>query len=169
MSTSKNSVSLIGNVGKDPEVRVTNNNEKVATFTLATSDGGYTKPDGTNVPEKTQWHNIVAWRGVASLIEKCVHKGDRVCVEGKITYRDYEKDGVKRYVTEIIALDIVLCSNKPGNGQQPQQQNNGYQPQNGGYAPNGGYPQQGYQQNQGYQPQNNGFQGNNNDPYNPPF
>lgn len=108
MSKSINQVLLIGNVGKDPEVRCFENNVKAATFSVATSTGGYKKQDGTDVPEKTQWHNVVAWRGMAEIAEKYIHKGDRVTIFGTISYREYEKDGVKRYVTDILAYDIVL-------------------------------------------------------------
>lgn len=108
MSKSVNQVTLIGNIGKDPEIRTLDNGVKVATFSLATSTGGFKKQDGTDVPEKTSWHNIVCWRGLADLAEKFVKKGDKLTVFGSISYREYEKDGVKRYATDIIAYDIVL-------------------------------------------------------------
>lgn len=108
MSKSVNQVTLIGNIGKDPEIRTLDNGVKVATFSLATSTGGFKKQDGTDVPEKTSWHNIVCWRGLANLAEKFVKKGDKLTVFGSISYREYEKDGVKRYATDIIAYDLVL-------------------------------------------------------------
>jgi single-strand DNA-binding protein len=108
MSKSINQVLLIGNVGKNSEVRTLENNVKVATFSLATSTGGYRKQDGTEVPEKIQWHNIVCWRSLAELVEKFIHKGDKVTIFGTINYREYEKDSVKRYITDIVAYDIVL-------------------------------------------------------------
>lgn len=108
MSKSVNQVTLIGNIGKDPEIRTLDNGVKVATFSLATSTGGFKKQDGTDVPEKTSWHNIVCWRGLADLAEKFVKKGDKLTVFGSISYREYEKDGVKRYATDIIAYDLVL-------------------------------------------------------------
>lgn len=108
MSKSVNQVTLIGNIGKDPEIRTLDNGVKVATFSLATSTGGFKKQDGTDVPEKTSWHNIVCWRGLADLAEKFVKKGDKLTVFGSISYREYEKDEVKRYATDIIAYDIVL-------------------------------------------------------------
>ena len=89
MSKSINQVLLIGNVGKNSEVRTLENNVKVATFSLATSTGGYRKQDGTEVPEKTQWHNIVCWRSLAELVEKFIHKGDKVTIFGTINYREY--------------------------------------------------------------------------------
>lgn len=108
MSKSVNQVTLIGNIGKDPEIRTLDNGVKVATFSLATSTGGFKKQDGTDVPEKTSWHNVVCWRGLADLAEKFVKKGDKLTVFGSISYREYEKDGVKRYATDIIAYDVVL-------------------------------------------------------------
>ena len=108
MSKSICQLLLIGNCGKDPEVRTLENGVKVATFSVATSTGGYTKSDGTEVPEKTSWHNIVAWRGLAEIAEKFLKKGDKVTILGTISYREYEKDGVKHYVTDILAYDIVL-------------------------------------------------------------
>lgn len=120
MSKSVNQCTLIGFCGKDPEVRTLDNGVKVATFSLATSTGGYKKQDGTDVPEKTMWHNIVAWRGIAELAEKYIHKGDRVTVFGTITYREYEKDGAKRYITDILAYDIVLGGkSEPSNAKPP--------------------------------------------------
>lgn len=110
MSKSINQVILFGNVGKDPEIRVLEGGVKVATFSLATSTGGYKKNDGTDVPEKTQWHNIVAWRGLADISERFVKKGDKILIQGSVSYRNYEdKDGVKRYTTDILAYDITLC------------------------------------------------------------
>ena len=108
MSKSVNQVILIGNVGKEPEIRVFENGIKVATFSVATSTGGYKKQDGTDVPEKTSWHNIIAWRGLADISEKFVHKGDKLTVIGSISYREYEKDGVKKFITDILASDLVL-------------------------------------------------------------
>lgn len=110
MSKSLNEVTLVGNVGKDPETKVLTGGNVQATFTLATSTGGYTGRDGKEIPEKTQWHNIVVWGAQASVVEKYIKKGSRLLVKGRIEYRDYEKDGQKRYVTEIIATDLMLLS-----------------------------------------------------------
>ena len=119
MSKSINQVLLIGNIGKDPEVRTLDGGMKVATFSLATSTGGYKKQDGTDVPEKTQWHNIVCWRSLADICEKYVHKGDRLTVFGQIQYREYEKDGVKKYATDIIATDLLLSGKADNPGARP--------------------------------------------------
>jgi single-strand DNA-binding protein len=108
-----NKAILIGNVGQEPTVKHLENNT-VATFSLATTERGYTMQNGTQVPERTEWHNIVVWRKQAEVVEKYVHKGDKLYVEGKIQSRSYDdKQGVKRYVTEIMAENIELLSPKP--------------------------------------------------------
>ena len=119
MSKSLNQAILIGNVGKDPDVRTLDGGIKVATFSLATSTGGYKKQDGTDVPERTQWHNIVCWRGLADLCEKFVRKGDRLTILGTIGYREYEKDGQKQYATDIIAYDLLLSGKADNPGARP--------------------------------------------------
>ena len=100
-------VVLAGNVGKDAEIRTLDNGVKVASFSLATSEGGYTTKEGKEVPEKTQWHSVVAWRNLASLAEKVAKKGEKLTIIGSISYREYEKDGVKKYATDIIAEKIA--------------------------------------------------------------
>ncbi|MDH6306665.1 single-strand DNA-binding protein [Parabacteroides sp. PF5-5] len=101
---SLNKVILIGNVGRDPEVRYFDSGMAVANFPLATSERGYTLANGTVVPERTEWHNIVVRREQVSFVEKWVKKGSGVYVEGKIRTRNYDdQNGVKRYVTEIYA------------------------------------------------------------------
>jgi len=112
MSKSINECLLIGNAGQDPKITQVSDTE-VAQFSLATSQGGFKKQDGTEVPERTQWHSIVAWRGLATVC-KYIHKGDKVIVKGMINYREYEKDGVKHYVTDIVASDIVLTTKGEG-------------------------------------------------------
>ena len=108
-----NKAILVGNVGKDPEVRYLEKNVAVANFTLATTDRAYTTQSGTQVPERTEWHNIVAWRGLAELTEKYIRKGSQLYIEGKIQTRSWEKDGVKRYTTEIYAETIQLLGKRP--------------------------------------------------------
>ena len=112
---SVNKVILVGNAGKDPEVRYLEKNVAVANFTLATTDRAYTTQGGIQVPERTEWHNIVAWRGLAELAEKYIRKGSQLYIEGKIQTRSYDKDGIKRYVTEIFADTIQLLGKKPEN------------------------------------------------------
>ena len=102
----KNRVQLIGHVGQEPEVK-TVNNKKVANVTLATNDS-YTNDKGEKV-EQTEWHRFTAWGKTAEIIEKYVTKGKEIAIEGKLSYRNYDdKDGIKRYVTEIIATEILL-------------------------------------------------------------
>lgn len=119
---SLNKVQLIGNVGKDPEVRYLDSGVAVATFPLATTDRAYTLANGTQVPERTEWHNIVLWRGLAETAEKYVRKGDKLYVEGKIRSRSYDdQNGVKRYVVEIFGDNMEMLtprSAQPGT-QQP--------------------------------------------------
>ncbi|MDR2823661.1 MAG: single-stranded DNA-binding protein [Prevotellaceae bacterium] len=110
---SVNKVILVGNVGRDPEVRYLERNVAVANFTLATTERGYTMQNGTQVPERTEWHNVVAWRGLAELAEKYIRKGRQLYVEGKIQSRSWEKDGIKRYTTEIYAETIQMLGNRP--------------------------------------------------------
>ncbi|MFV0391928.1 MAG: single-stranded DNA-binding protein [Paludibacteraceae bacterium] len=107
-----NKAILVGNVGKDPEVRYLDKNVAVANFTLATTERGFTMQNGTQVPDRTEWHNIVAWRGLAELAEKYIRKGSQLYIEGKIQTRSWEKDGVKRYTTEIYAENIQLLGKK---------------------------------------------------------
>lgn len=114
---SVNKVILVGNVGKDPEVRYLDKNVAVANFTLATTERGYTMQNGTQVPDRTEWHNIVAWRGLAEIAEKYIRKGSQLYIEGKIQTRSWEKDGIKRYTTEIYAENMQLLGKKPETGE----------------------------------------------------
>ena len=101
---SLNKVILIGNVGRDPDVRYFDSGQAVANFPLATSERGYTLANGTVIPERTDWHNIVVRRDQVAFVEKWVRKGSGLYVEGKIRTRSYDDpNGVKRYVTEIHA------------------------------------------------------------------
>jgi len=108
---SVNKVILVGNVGKDPEVRYLEKGVAVAKFSLATSET-YKGKDGEKVTS-TEWHNIVLWRGLAETVEKYVHKGSQLYIEGKIRTRSYDdKDGNKRYVTEIVADLMQMLGKK---------------------------------------------------------
>lgn len=116
---SVNKVILIGNVGKDPDVRYLDNGVAVATFSLATTERGYTLQNGTQVPDRTEWHNIVLWRGLAQTAEKYVHKGDKLYIEGKIRSRSYDdQNGVKRNIVEIFADNMEMLT--PRGAMQPQ-------------------------------------------------
>lgn len=111
---SLNKVMLIGNVGVEPEVKYVDQGVPVATVRLATTRRGYTLQNGTQVPDQTEWHNILLWRKLAEIVEKYVHKGDKLYVEGSLRTRSYDgKDGIKRYVTEIWADNLELLSPKP--------------------------------------------------------
>ena len=107
MNAMKNKVQLIGHVGQDPEVKDLEGGKKVANLTLATND--YYINDKGEKAENTEWHKVAAWGKIAEIIEKYVVKGKEIVVEGKLTHRSYEdKDGTKRYVTEVVANDILL-------------------------------------------------------------
>lgn len=117
---SLNKVMLIGNVGQEPVVRYLDSGVCVATFSLATTERGYTLQNGTQVPERTEWHNIVVWRKQAEFVEKYVHKGDKLYVEGKIQSRSYDdKQGVRRYVVEIMTETVDLLASRQTSAQQP--------------------------------------------------
>jgi single-strand DNA-binding protein len=109
--SSINIITLCGNVGADAEVKTLENGTKVARFRVATSTGGYKKQDGTDIPERTEWHTVIAWRSLASLCEH-IKKGSRVTIVGRLTYNEFEKDDVKRILPEIQAANIVLSSGK---------------------------------------------------------
>lgn len=115
---SVNKVIIIGNVGKDPDVKYFDNDNVKANFPVATSDRGYTAANGTQVPERTEWHNIVCWRGLAKIVEQFVKKGTQVYIEGKIRSRTYDdQNGVKRYITEISADSIEILSRRNSQGE----------------------------------------------------
>lgn len=106
MNTMKNRVQLIGHVGNNPEVK-TFEGVKVANLTLATNEN-YTNKKGEKV-EQTDWHRVVAWDRKAEIIEKFVSKGKEIAIEGKLSTRSYDdKEGIKRYVTEVVVSDILL-------------------------------------------------------------
>ncbi|MGV3697608.1 single-stranded DNA-binding protein [Flavobacterium sp.] len=103
----RNKVQLIGHVGQEPEIKMFDGNKKVANITIATNDY-YTNDKGEKI-EQTEWHRVTAWGKLAEIIEKYVDKGKEVAIEGKLTHRSYDdKDGNKRYVTEVVANDILL-------------------------------------------------------------
>ncbi len=125
-----NKVILVGNVGKDPEIRRFENNIK-ASFSLATSET-YTPKGGDKVTQ-TEWHNIVAWRRLAELAENYIRKGSQLLIEGKLRYRSYDdRDGNKKYIVEVEADVIQLLGRKSDGPGQPGQ---GTQNNSGSYAP----------------------------------
>ena len=149
-----NKVMLIGNVGNDPEVRYLESNPqnpsanaKVASFRLATTER-FRDRNG-ELRENTEWHNIVVWRNNADVVEKFVHKGSQVYIEGKLRTRQWtDQTGNKRYTTEVVADNLQLLGKRPDGDQQ---QSGGYQSQPSGY-------QGGYQQPGGTQAQPGGYQ-----------
>lgn len=109
MKSMRNSVHLIGRLGKDPEIK-TFNERKRATFSLATTDT-YKNQKGEKV-EDTQWHNVVIWGKLAGIVEKYVKKGDEIAVEGKLVHRSYESNGDKKFVTEVDVNDLLMLGGK---------------------------------------------------------
>ena len=104
---------LIGNVGKEPEVKYVDAGVCVASVRLATTERGYKLQNGTEVPERTEWHNVILWRGLAEVVEKYVHKGDKLYIEGQIRTRTYDdQNGVRRSVTEIWADSMEMLTPK---------------------------------------------------------
>jgi single-strand DNA-binding protein len=109
-----NKVMLIGNVGKEPEVRYYDQDQAVAQVRLATTERGYTLQNGTQVPDHTDWHNLVFYRNLAKIVEQYVHKGDKLYIEGRIRYRSYDdQKGLRRYVAEVYGENLELLSPKP--------------------------------------------------------
>lgn len=111
MSRSVNKAILIGNLGADPEVRTTPGGSRVATLSLATNRRWTDRSGATQ--EKTEWHRVVAWNNLAEIAEKYLRKGDRVYVEGRIEYRQWQgQDGQTRYTTEVNARDMVMLGGR---------------------------------------------------------
>lgn len=178
MGKTMNKVFIVGYAGSDAEQRTTPNGVKYARVSLSTSYGGYKKQDGTDVPERTQWHHCVGWSGMADTMGRLIKKGMKCAVTGRIEYGTYKNaQGVDIPTTEIVVEELTLMSQPQAQGVQPQQQPQPQQPQvqyqQGGYqqqpqpqqyAPPqqqprqaqqpqqyGGYQQQGQPQYGGYQ------------------
>lgn len=118
---SVNKVILVGNVGKDPDVRYLDNHICVANLPLATTDRGFTAQNGVQIPDRTEWHNLVFWRGLAETVEKYVRKGDKLYIEGSIRNRNYDdQNGVRRYYVEIFVDYMEMLSSKPQGRQDAQ-------------------------------------------------
>lgn len=111
---SVNRVTLLGNLGADPDYKKLDNGNEVASMRMATTEKGYKMRDGREVPEKTEWHDVVIWGGMASIAQKYLHKGSKVYIEGMLRHREYtDKNGVKRYVTEVHADVMEMLDQKP--------------------------------------------------------
>lgn len=108
-----NKVILVGRLGKDPEVRNLESGVSVANFTMATSESYKDRTTGER-KEITEWHNIVLWRGLAEIAQKYLHKGDLVYIEGKLRTRSWEKEGVTRYTTEVVADNMTMLGTRGG-------------------------------------------------------
>ena len=111
MNALKNRVQLIGHLGQDPEVKRLDSGSTLARFSLATTER-YKNKTGERV-EDTQWHNVIIWGNLAEIAEKYLHKGKEVALEGKLNHRSYDdKEGNKRYVTEVVASDFLMLGKK---------------------------------------------------------
>jgi len=111
MSTLRNKVQLIGNLGNNPEIITLDSGKKLAKFSIATNEN-YKNAKGEKVAD-TQWHNVVAWNKTAEIIERYLEKGNEVAIEGKLTSRSYEtKEGEKKYITEVVANEVLMLGGK---------------------------------------------------------
>lgn len=109
-----NKAQVIGYVGKEPKISTTQNNAKIASFSIATTEKSYTTQNGVTIPERTEWHNIVVFGKLADVIEKYVHKGSRMYVEGKMRTRTFtDKNGVQKTITEINVDNLEMLDSKP--------------------------------------------------------
>ena len=156
-----NKAILLGNLGKDPEMRKTQSGKSVVSATIATSDS-YTDANGQKQTD-TQWHNLVVWGKAADVFAQYLKKGSKVYIEGKTIHRSWDdKDGNKRYSTEVNVQDFQFLDPAPQNQQQGQQnyQQQGYNqaPQQQNYNQTQQYQQQPQGQQQNYQPQNQSYQ-----------
>ena len=115
MAYGLNKVMLIGHLGKEPELKYTEKGTARCSFSVATNES-YKGEDG-NLVTKTEWHNIVVWRKLAEICGQYLKKGSKVYVEGKLGTRSYEKDGVKKYFTEVTMSDMVMLDKKEGGGE----------------------------------------------------
>lgn len=117
---SLNKVMLIGHVGKEPDVRYIENGVATASLSLATHTPGYTLPGGTQVPERTEWHRVLLWRRQAEIVERYVHKGDKLYVEGQLRTRNFtDKQGKTHYVTEVWAERLELLTLRADRSTEP--------------------------------------------------
>ena len=109
-----NKVMRIGYIGREPDIKYYDADQCLATVSLATTEKGYTLQNGTKMPDRTDWHTVIFWKNLAKVVERYVHKGDKLYVEGRIRYRAYDdKKGMRRNVTEILAENMEILSTKP--------------------------------------------------------
>jgi len=113
-----NKVILVGNLGKDPEIRTLESGVKVARFSIATTESYNDRNTGQRV-DQTEWHNVVLWRGLAEIAEKYLRKGNQVYIEGKLQTRSYQdKDGITKYSTEIVGQNMNMLGGRPVSSEQ---------------------------------------------------
>lgn len=114
-----NKVMLIGNVGREPDVRYVDQGVAVARLSLATTERGYTLQNGTQVPDRTDWHNVILWKRLAEIVERYVHKGDKLYIEGRLRYTVYDdKQGRRHTVTEVWAENMEMLTPKSATARQ---------------------------------------------------
>lgn len=111
---------VVGFVGDTPRINATQSGRKVASFSMATTEKGYTAQNGTTYPDKTEWHNIVCWGKTAEVVERFVRKGSQLYIQGKMRTRAYEKDGQTRYAFEIECETLQLLDRRADGQGQPQ-------------------------------------------------
>lgn len=114
---SLNRATLIGNVGDTPKLYQANGGQNtIASFSMATTEQGYTTPTGEQIPDRTEWHNVVCYDPLASkVVAKYVTKGTKLYIAGKLRTRSYDKDGIKRYTTNIVADELIMLDNRKSN------------------------------------------------------
>lgn len=160
MSRSINKVTLIGTVGRDPEMRFTPGGSGIANFSMATNESYNDKNTGQRV-ENTEWHRIVAFGKLAEIIQQYVKKGSKLYIEGKLRTNEWEKDGIKRYSTDIIANEMVMLdranADNQNSGYANQQQGQANSPYNSASQPYANQQQQQQYQQQPQQPPQNNF------------
>ena len=127
---SVNMAIVVGFVGDDPRVNSTQSGRKVASFSLATTEKGYTTQSGQQIPDRTEWHNIVCWGKTAEVVERYIRKGSSLYIQGKIRTRFYEKDGQTRYMTEIECESMQMLDRR-AESQQFQYQGESQYPKQG--------------------------------------
>lgn len=119
MGKSLNKVQIIGNLGKDPESKMTTTGKSVSNFSVALSER-YKDKSG-NWQDKTEWVNVVVWERLSELASQYLHKGSKVYIEGRISTRSYDKDGVTKYITEVVGQELILLDGKPSTSEQAAQ------------------------------------------------